>query len=192
MFQFKLHLDLKKSIRLEAKQLTINDSLTQSQFTIEESSFVSHNNNSMMLVNFHFKRIFSYHLTNTYLPTISLLVISQLTLFFDDNQTEMAIGLSLTIMLVMYTLYQSINAALTMTAYLKMIDIWLLFCLFVPFIIFLIEVSWLFRQIKRVSAAKLPPRRKSGNKMALRVIVPGATIIFVFIYAAVAAFKVIY
>jgi len=36
----------------------------------------------------------------------SLLVISELTLFFDEDRTEMAIGLSLTIMLVMYTLYQ--------------------------------------------------------------------------------------
>ncbi len=47
-----------------------------------------------------------YHLTNTYLPTISLLIISEMTLFFDDTKREIAITLSLTVMLVMYTFYQ--------------------------------------------------------------------------------------
>jgi hypothetical protein len=46
-------------------------------------------------------------------------------------------------MLVMYTMYQSISEALVKTAYLKMIDYWLLFCLLMPFVIFLIEIYWL-------------------------------------------------
>jgi hypothetical protein len=40
----------------------------------------------------------------------------------------------------MYTLYQSIAVSLPQTAYLKMIDVWLLFGLMMPFIVFLLEV----------------------------------------------------
>jgi hypothetical protein len=49
---------------------------------------------------------------------------------------------SLTAMLVMYTLYQSISGSLPQTAYLKMIDAWLLFGLIMPFVVFLVEVIW--------------------------------------------------
>ena len=73
-------------------------------------------------------------------------MISKLTLFFDESQTELAVGLTLTIMLVMYTLYQSINESMTKTAYLKMIDYWLLFCLLTPFTIFIVEVYWLLNK----------------------------------------------
>ncbi len=54
----------------------------------------------------------------------SLLMIAEVTLFFGDLDLDMAIGLSLTVMLVMYTMYQSINESIPKTAYLKFIDIW--------------------------------------------------------------------
>ncbi len=100
-------------------------------------------NQSEVHVAINLKRIFSYHLTNTYMPTSTLLIIAEITLNFDEEKTELAIGLSLTIMLVMYTMYQSISDNLIRTAYLKMIDYWLLFCLLMPFFIFMIEIYWL-------------------------------------------------
>jgi hypothetical protein len=60
----------------------------------------------------------------------------------------MTIGLTLTVMLVMYTMYQSILASITHTAYLKMLDYWLLFCLLTPFLVFTIEVYWLLKASK--------------------------------------------
>jgi hypothetical protein len=51
-------------------------------------------------------------------------MIAEVTLFFGDLDLDMAIGLSLTVMLVMYTMYQSINESIPKTAYLKFIDIW--------------------------------------------------------------------
>jgi hypothetical protein len=74
---------------------------------------------------------------------MTLLIISMVTLKFDESKTEMSVGLSLTIMLVMYTMYQSISDSLIKTAYLKMIDYWLLFCLLMPFVIFMIEIYWM-------------------------------------------------
>ena len=49
-----------------------------------------------------------------------------MTLFIDASHFEATIMVALTSMLVMYTLYQSISATLPQTAYLKMIDYWLL------------------------------------------------------------------
>ena len=51
-------------------------------------------------------------------------------------------------MLVMYTLYQSIASALPQTAYLKMIDVWLLFGLMMPFVVFLFVVIWELKEVK--------------------------------------------
>jgi hypothetical protein len=48
-------------------------------------------------------------------------------------------------MLVMYTMYQSITEHMTKTAYLKMIDYWLFFCLLMPFFIFMIEIYWILQ-----------------------------------------------
>jgi hypothetical protein len=76
----------------------------------------------------------------------SLLMIVEVTLFFGDLDLDMGIGLSLTVMLVMYTMYQSINESIPKTAYLKFIDIWIGCCLFIPFIVFFIQIGWkLFR-----------------------------------------------
>ena len=93
-------------------------------------------------------------------------MISKLTLFFDDSQTELAVGLTLTIMLVMYTLYQSINESMTKTAYLKMIDYWLLFCLLVPFTIFMIEICWLL--IKQTEDSEKEERWIAQGEKKLR------------------------
>ncbi len=85
------------------------------------------------------------------MPTITLLIIAEVTLQFDDSRTELAAGLSLTILLVMYTMYQSISAALVKTAYMKIIDYWLLFCLLTPFVIFMIEIFWLLERPQNIN-----------------------------------------
>ena len=81
-----------------------------------------------------------FHLATIYLPTICLLIIAELTLVIDKQYFEATIMVSLTSMLVMYTLYQSISDKLPQTAYLKMIDVWLLFCLIMPFFVFILLV----------------------------------------------------
>jgi len=138
-----LPLDLKNGVLLHARNLCFSAPMALTQFSLIRQTFSSLENGRIVDVEFVLQRIISYHLTNTFIPTISLLVISEITLTFDETQTELAMGLSLTIMLVMYTMYQSISDSLTKTAYLKMIDYWLLFCLLTPFAIFHIDIFWL-------------------------------------------------
>jgi len=84
------------------------------------------------------RRMISYHVVSTFGPTLTLLMIAEVTLFISETHFEATIMLAITSMLVMYTLYQSASSSLPKTAYVKMIDTWLIFGLVVPFIIFLI------------------------------------------------------
>ena len=85
-------------------------------------------------------RKLSYHIINIYIPTIVIMMISGFTLFIDFSHFEVSIMISLTSMLVTYTLYQSVSALLPSTSYMKMIDIWLFGGLLFPFIIITILV----------------------------------------------------
>jgi len=151
------------------------------------------------------QRMFFYHLAATYLPTACLLLIAEITLFIDDSHFEATIMVSLTSMLVLYTLYQSVAVSLPQTAYLKMIDIWLLFGLVMPFIVFLLEVFFEL-QIERMERIKNEENNKVKNivksgcsfskvqsdfqinkcKKFCQITVPAITISFIFIYWAIA------
>ncbi len=78
------------------------------------------------------RRILSTFLT-TYLPTIILCVVSFSTNYFKPFFFEAIVTVNLTALLVLTTLFISISDSLPKTNYIKMIDIWLLFNLFVPF-----------------------------------------------------------
>ncbi len=183
--------DLNQTIQLIPKILEYREGFEGlNQFDVKRISIRDLDIKSRIRVDIKLKRIFSYHLTNTYLPTLTLLVIAEITLHFDESKTEMAIGLSLTILLVMYTMYQSISESLIKTAYLKMIDYWLLFCLFVPFLIFMIEIYWLLQKTHNLNATAkgwvIDENQKSCQRKQIRLSALGITILYIFIYICVA------
>ena len=94
-----------------------------------------------LVVKISFRRMFLYHLVSTFLPTICLLIVAEITMFIDESHFEATIMVSLTSMLVMYTLFQSHTDSLPQTAYIKLIDIWFLHGLVVPFFVFVLEVT---------------------------------------------------
>jgi uncharacterized iron-regulated membrane protein len=116
------------------------------------------------------------------------LIIAEVTLFFVESLVEVAVGLTLTIMLVMYTMYQSINESSTKTAYLKIIDFWLLFCLLMPFTIFMIEIFWLLRRPKGDLKTENNWTEENGktwsNRRIIQIVVPSLTGIFIVLYFA--------
>merc|ERR1712208_8797 len=73
-------------------------------------------------------------LLTTYLPTILLLLITFVTIFFEKELFADAIAVNLTIMLVITTIFTSKIEELPPTSDTKMIDYWLIFCLVVPFL----------------------------------------------------------
>ena len=80
------------------------------------------------------KRKVVTELVTTFFPTILLLLITFTTIFFDKDLFGDAIAVNLTIMLVMTTIFTSKIEELPPTSDTKMIDIWLIFCLIVPFL----------------------------------------------------------
>jgi hypothetical protein len=190
LYIFKLMVpgDLIGSIALLPDNLTFHGSRTLSQFNILDTNFNLNKDDSRLHVDVKLKRIISYHLTNTYLPTITLLIITEITLQFYDSKTELAAGLSLTIMLVMYTMYQSISESLVKTAYLKMIDYWLLFCLLTPFVIFMIEIFWLLERPQNIneSTKGWMDNKNVLKKKVIRYSTYVTSALFVCIYALIA------
>ena len=69
----------------------------------------------------------------TYLPSILLMMITFATTFFKPHLIEAALGVNLTTMLVMTTIFISKMESLPPTSDIKMIDIWLILCQLVPF-----------------------------------------------------------
>jgi multisubunit Na+/H+ antiporter MnhE subunit len=91
----------------------------------------------------------------------------------------------------MYTMYQSISASLVKTAYMKMIDYWLLFCLLTPFVIFMIEIYWLLlkraKSIKEITKGWITIANVSGLKRnVVRYSTYTVSILFVIVYSVFA------
>ena len=76
---------------------------------------------------------------NIFIPTIVLNIISYTTNFYKDDFFETVVAINLTTMLVIVTLFVSVSENLPATSYMKMMDIWLLFNLLVPFILIIIH-----------------------------------------------------
>ena len=100
-------------------------------FTIQNLTLVKKKQLVMMVI--VLKRKVATELLTTYLPTILLLLITFVTIFFDKDLFGDAIAVNLTIMLVMTTIFTSKIEELPSTSDTKMIDIWLIGCLLVPF-----------------------------------------------------------
>ena len=110
------------------------------QFIITDVKIGQENNSSMIKCQIHLKRIPMYFIATTYMPTFCILFMALITLFIDQSHFEATIMVSLTTMLVMYTLFQSITISMPSTAYLKLLDYWLIFGLILPFIVFTTQI----------------------------------------------------
>ena len=78
------------------------------------------------------RRIINEVLT-TYLPTVFILIIVYSTNFFKPFFFEAVVTVNLTSQLVLTTLFISVSKSLPPTAYVKMIDVWLIFSQLIPF-----------------------------------------------------------
>ena len=120
----------------EAKSLWDLDDYDRdlTMFTITNLTLSREENRNVVNMALKLKRKVSTELLTTYLPTILLLLITFTTIFFDKDLFGDAIAVNLTIMLVMTTIFTSKIEELPPTSDMKMIDIWLIFCLVVPFL----------------------------------------------------------
>ena len=102
-------------------------------FTITDLTLTKDKEANLVFMAIKLKRKVVTELVTTYFPTILLLLITFTTIFFDKDLFGDAIAVNLTIMLVMTTIFTSKIEELPPTSDTKMIDLWLIFCLLVPF-----------------------------------------------------------
>ena len=103
-------------------------------FTITNLTLTKEQERNMVYMAIKLKRKVVTELLTTYLPTILLLLITFTTIFFDKDLFGDVIAVNLTIMLVMTTIFTSKIEELPPTSDMKMIDIWLICCLVIPFL----------------------------------------------------------
>ena len=123
----------KKKSQKDFLQLKPED-LDLTMFTITNLNLTKDEDSNMVFMSLKLKRKVSAELLTTFLPTILLLLITFTTIFFDKELFGDVIAVNLTIMLVMTTIFTSKIEELPPTSDMKMIDIWLIFCLVVPFL----------------------------------------------------------
>ena len=132
-----------------------------------------------------------YFIATTFMPTICILFMALVTLFIDQSHYEATIMVALTAMLVMYTLFQSVALTLPTTAYLKLLDYWLIFGLIMPFFVFstLIYNELLTQRKKQVTIGGPGTMYKKVDTTFIiyaRCVLFGITIAFNFIYGIIA------
>ena len=74
-----------------------------------------------------------------YMPTILLNIIGHSTNYFKPFFFEAVVTVNLTVMLVLTTMFVGVSQSLPKTSYIKMVDIWLVFNLLIPFVEVLIH-----------------------------------------------------
>ena len=79
----------------------------------------------------------------TYLPTILMNIINQATNYIaakGDSKFEMIYTINITSMMVLASIYLSVSTSLPSTPTIKPVEIWLLFNLFYPFLVIIINI----------------------------------------------------
>ena len=93
----------------------------------------------MIRVSMTFQRRLLSILLTAFVPTIILNIIGHMSNYFKEFFFEGLMSLNVTVMLVLTTMFISISDNLPKTAYIKMIDIWLIFNLCKPFVDILVQ-----------------------------------------------------
>ena len=158
----------------------------------EVSNNLKYNNTNAtqneIIVYIKLHRKLSFHIFNTYVPSFCLMMIALFTLFIDKSHFEVTIMVALTSMLVVYTLHQSISANLPQTSYMKMIDIWLVSGLIVPFLIIAILVIMDYmiqRESKEVTEIRNEEKGRLNSEnflKSMQIILPLTVGMFCVIY----------
>nr|XP_027216912.1 glutamate-gated chloride channel-like [Penaeus vannamei] len=75
-------------------------------------------------IRLEFRNLYGYYIGNTFVPSLFLVIIVYLTLYFDINDFEDRVMVSLTSLLVLATFFTQTSSSIPRTSYLKLIDAW--------------------------------------------------------------------
>ncbi len=100
---------LKYNVKINMSKVMTDKDLEMVQYTFKGLKYTRTNDNDGTVeILITLERKWAMYMATTFLPTICLILICELTLFIDISHFEATIMVALTSMLVMYTLYQSV------------------------------------------------------------------------------------
>ena len=129
----KLNLD---TVSLLPRGLKMEETLDLTLFVITDWTLVYRNTSNLqqgVKMTIVLKRKVLNEMMTTYLPSLLLMLITYATTYFKPYFFEAALSVNLTTMLVMTTIFMTVMQMLPATAYIKMIDIFLIFGQLYPF-----------------------------------------------------------
>ena len=185
-------------IDLEPGMCEAKEEISLSQyFVLDMNTRVSYRHNYTIECEITLKRNPSFHIVSTYLPTLILMVTALATLFVDEAHFEATIIVAMTSMLVMFTLHQNVQSHVPYTAYLKLVDYWLIYGTILPFIVFIVEIAWELgvgdkknqNMVQRITSAtdEVSPNR-NYFKIIPKYGLVALTLVFVVAYATYAIY----
>ena len=126
-------------LELGVDSLQYSGSQQLTQYFVKKTLIYRRESDEAIVIEVHLSRPLLGTFLTIFIPTILMIIISQATNYFSPIFFEGFVTVNLTIMLVLTTMFLSVSESLPSTSYVKMIDIWLLFNLTVPFICVLLN-----------------------------------------------------
>ncbi|OXA49461.1 Glutamate-gated chloride channel alpha [Folsomia candida] len=105
------------------------------------------------------RRNLTYHLVQTYLPAVLLMLITWLCFLLPVDMVEARIGISMTTLLTLTAMFAAVREQAPEVSYTMAIDIWMVFCIglvFLALVLFTV-VHWMQRKLQQFQEVK-------GNK----------------------------
>ena len=124
--------ELEEIIHFQAENFEYKGPIDITEFTLKAISM--EDVGDMLRVTIIIQRKLLSLVLRIFIPTIILNIIGHMSNYYKDSNFVGLMTLNVTVTLVLTTMFLSISTRLPPTAYIKMIDVWLLFNLFKPFI----------------------------------------------------------
>merc|ERR1711915_421986 len=113
----------------------------------------------------HFGRPLFGSILTIYIPTSTFLILCQMVGIFKEDYLDMVIGVNITLLLVFATFFLSITASLPLTAYIKMVDIWMILMMLYPFLtVSLLTCKELVQNSQKIAGK--PSKTSSAGRVA--------------------------
>lgn len=182
-FQLRLSTAYDDHVRLSSTNRTVlySGSRRLVMYTVHNIMIRTCDSGEYLVVEFELHRRQGMILLSTFLPSMMLLLVSWATLFVKLDALNVRAVMSLTTLLVLYTLATNTSRLLPATATVKLVDIWFLFIIIILFFNIMIhifvtegELRSLFRIANipsRIVKVEPPPInvRTSNTIMFLRI-----------------------
>nr|XP_027227735.1 gamma-aminobutyric acid receptor subunit delta-like [Penaeus vannamei] len=158
-------------------------------FTVKGVRFAADQGKDRLRGEFELHRRQGVILLTTFLPSVLLLSVSWATLFVKLKDLNVRAIMSLTTLLVLYTLFAQLSSSLPSTAAIKLIDIWFFFIIFLLFSNIMVHI-FAERLGREESAVKVEPKGRfrawqarqppAEKLLAVQrfVVIPGIIVIF--------------